>query len=193
MTCVFVLKIITIVTCVVAASSSYPVHGDCMTQIFPPSGAVVSQTCAFEPGGVHVIPMLVHGQRNATLPAYFESWGELPAVLGTSPGSQWGQIVMRKGASPSFNSSVNCDMDIVNNAVLLPNNSTWLPMPPQPSFLNWSPAGLFLAGQGTACIVTRIYGLECELIFDALQKRLAAGVPRKLMPIDRQTACNPVN
>lgn len=160
-----------------------------MSDIFPPSGWVVSQLCAFEPGGVHTIPMLVHGQRNGTPSAYFESWGQLPAVLGASPGSQWGQLVLRKGASPVFNSSVNCATEIVNSEVLLPNNSTWIPTPPQSTFMNVSPAGIVVAGDGLACIVTRIVGLECEVLFDALQKRLAAGVPRKFMPIDKQAAC----
>ena len=166
--------------------------------MIPPEGIVVRELCIFSPGGIVDMTMLIHGQRATTPYRYFEIWNSAPPVVGPPSACMFGELQLASGASPTYNVSTNCDMELVNNSFMTPDNRTWQFLPPSPVSLNvLSDQGIAMLGvapppqQSVYCSFIRLFGAECDAVFDQLQHALSLGVPTKKMHMDRNAVCYP--
>ncbi len=121
--------------------------------------------------------------------AYFESWFDVPLVLGAPFGCQYGVFSF---PTDTYNQTSSCTAMLTDNQIFTSTNKTYVAQPDASGFINVLPeTGLFMESTGASCVFRRVIGPACTTLLAVLERNLTTGVPRKGLSYDRALICNP--
>ncbi len=102
---------------------------------------------------------------------------------------------MYKQTVDMYNQSSSCTANLHNSFMVTPQNLTWSPVPSGQLIINVRVGGNALLNVGNAGgqlvggVITRVVGLQCELLLEKAQFYLNQSVPKKSINVSMQQVC----